>query len=138
VPDLPFTHDGLGPFLGSARINYLLGNIYRACSPPARANTKFQYAARQTSLEDGVWAWKASQTLPDFQPEAGKQKLEDLIQRARIASGSSSRTGWWLYNLAMLDQAAGRNERAQAEFRQALLSPDEMLSYHLTRLASGR
>jgi len=135
VPDLDFTHDGLEPFLQSARSSYLLGSVYQTCKLPEKANTRFLYAARRTNPQDGVWAWKASRMLPGFQPEAGKQKVENLIQHARSASESSSPTGWWLYNLALLDRAAGHNVQAQEEFRQALLSPNEMLSYHLTRLA---
>jgi tetratricopeptide (TPR) repeat protein len=135
VPDLAFTHDGLEPFLRSTRTNYLLGHVYRTCKLPEKANARFKQAAQQTGVEDGIWSWKASQTLFGSQPEEGKQKLEDLINRARRASEDNPRPGWWLYNLAMLDREAGHSEQAQAEFRQVLLSPDEMLSYHLTRVA---
>ena len=95
----------------------------------------FQQATRQKDLEDGVWAWKAEQALSQFQPEQGKQELDDLVQRTRSATESGSRRGWWLYNLAMLNRATGRSEQADAEFRQALLLNDEMLSYHLARIA---
>jgi tetratricopeptide (TPR) repeat protein len=135
VHDLAFTRDGLEPFLRPARTNYLLGDVYHTCNLAEKADARFQNAARQTDLADGVWAWKASQALPGFQPEMRKLRLEDLIQRAKNVSESNSRNGWWFYNLAMLDRAAGRSEQAQAEFHQALLSPDEALSYHLTRLA---
>jgi len=47
----------------------------------------------------------------------------------------SSRTGWWLYNAGMLDRAIGHREQADTEFRDALLFPDQLLTYHLTRLA---
>ena len=135
VPDLAFTHDGLAPFLRSGRMNYLLGSVYRRCKLSDKATARFKQAAHQTDLEDGVWAWKAERALPDFQPEAGKQKLEDLIKRTSSAAEGSPRSGWWLYNLAMLDRAAGRSEQADTEFRQALLLRDERLSYHLTRVA---
>jgi hypothetical protein len=35
----------------------------------------------------------------------------------------------------MLDRAIGNSQRAESEFRQAMLYPDQMLTYHLTRLA---
>jgi len=35
----------------------------------------------------------------------------------------------------MLERALGREEDAQREFRNALLLPDRLLSYHLTREA---
>jgi tetratricopeptide (TPR) repeat protein len=135
VPDLAFTHDGLQPFLRSARTNYLLGSVYRTCKQTEKANARFNQAASENDAANGIWEWKASQMLPGYQQELGKQKLEALLQRARSASEASSRAGWWQYNLAMLDRAAGNAEQAQAEFRQALLSSDEMLSYHLTRVA---
>jgi hypothetical protein len=73
--------------------------------------------------------------VPGYQPDSAKQKLENVLQRTRSTSEISSRTGWWLYNAAMLDRAVGHSEKADAEFRSALLAPDQMLTYHLTRLA---
>ena len=135
VPDMPFTHDGLEPLLRSARISYLLGTLYKSCKQPDKAQARFKHAAEQANLEDAVWSWKASQELPGFEQDSGTQKLESILQRTRSTSEISSRTGWWLYNAAMLDRAVGRSEQAEAEFRSALLFPDQMLTYHLTRLA---
>jgi tetratricopeptide (TPR) repeat protein len=135
VPDLPFTGDGLEPLLGSSRISYLLGTLYKSCKQPDKAQLIFKHAAEQSSLEDAVWAWNAAKELPGFEQDSGRQKLESILQRTRSTSEISSRTGWWLYNAAMLDRAVGRSEQAETEFRSALLYPDQMLTYHLTRLA---
>jgi tetratricopeptide (TPR) repeat protein len=135
VPDLPFTRDGLEPLLGSARISYLLGAVHKSCKQPDKAQANFKRAAEQSNLEDAVWSWKASQQLPGFEPDSGRQKLESILQRTRSTSEISSRTGWWLYNAAMLDRALGRADQAENEFRSALLFPDQMLTYHLARLA---
>ncbi len=135
VPDLPFTGDGLEPLLGSARISYLSGTVRKSCKQPDKAQANFKHAAEQSNLEDAVWGWKASQQLPGFESDSGRQKLESILQRTRSTSEISSRTGWWLYNAAMLDRALGRSEQAENEFRSALLFPDQMLTYHLTRLA---
>ena len=135
VPDLAFTHDGLESLLRPARISYLLGNVYRTCNLPEKAQASLKHASGQSNLEDGVWSWKASQELPGFQQDAGKQQLEQILQRARSTGEISSRTGWWLYNTALLDRALGRTAQSEAEFRDALLFPDQMLTYHLTRLA---
>jgi Tfp pilus assembly protein PilF len=137
VPDLPFTHDGLEPFLGGARTNYLLGTVYRVCNLREKANARLEHAAHQSSLEEALWAWKASIKLVDSQPGQSNQNLQDLVQRAKSASESGSHPGWWLYNLAVLERATGHNDQAQSEFRDALLSPDEYMSYHLTRLAQA-
>lgn len=135
VPDLAFTHDGLAPLLRSARFNYLLGSLYRTCNLPDKAQARLKDAAGQAALEDGIWAWKASQQLPGFQSDSAKQKLESILEGIRSTAETSSRTGWWLYNAAMLDRALGHAEKAASEFRQVLLYPDQMLTYHLTRLA---
>jgi tetratricopeptide (TPR) repeat protein len=135
VPDLQFTRDGLEPLLRSARFNYLVGNLYKTCSLPDRARNSFKRAAEQSNLEDAVWSWRASQQLPDIDPGAAKQKLENLLDRTKSAGDVNSSSGWWLYNIAMLDHAVGHTQQAQTEFREALLRPDQLLSYHLTRLA---
>lgn len=135
VPDLAFTQDGLEPLLKSARTNYLLGVLHKTCKQPEKAEASFRRAAERSELEDAVWAAKAAKELPGFEESAEKQKLESILQRTRSTSEISWRTGWWLYNAAMLERAVGKTELAASEFRQALLFPDQMLTYHLTRLA---
>jgi tetratricopeptide (TPR) repeat protein len=135
VPDLVFTHDGLEILLASARTNYLLGSMYKRCNLPEKAEASFRRAAGQSGLENAFWSWRASQEMPEGRKDTARGKLEETLQRARSAGEISSRTGWWLYNAAMLDRAAGRTLQAQREFQDALLFPDQMLTYHLTRLA---
>lgn len=134
IPDLAFTHDGLEPLLQSSRVNYLLGTLYKTCAEPNKAQASFERASKQTDVEDQVWARKASEQL-----QAGhgddRAGVESSLQRAHSASDISSRNGWWLYNIAMIDRELGKNDQAQAEFRESLLMPDQLLSYHLTRLA---
>ncbi len=137
VSDLAFTHDGLEPFLRSARFSYLLGKVYKACNLAERASVNFKHAADQSTLQDAVWSWKASRQMPGFDEGAGKQKLESVLDRAKIDSDANSRKGSWFYNIGLLDQAVGHSQRAETEFRQALLSADQLLTYHLTRLAQS-
>jgi hypothetical protein len=61
--------------------------------------------------------------------------LESVLDRTKSDGDMSLRSGWWFYNAAVLDRAVGRTEQAGTEFRQALLRPDQLLTYHLTRLA---
>lgn len=137
VPGLPFTEDGLQPFLRSARLSFLLGKLYSACNLPDRATDHFRQAAGKSNFEDAVWAWKASQELPNFDLGSAKTRLQSIAEQARNTSESSSPSGWWLYNIALLDRAAGNDRQAEQEFREALLSADTLMSYHLTRLAMG-
>jgi len=135
LPDLPFTGNGLQPLLRSARFGYLIGNVYQSCNLGDRARNSFMQAAAKSNPEDAVWSWKASQQLPGFDRGSALQKLESILDLTQSDSDISSRSGWRLYNAAMLERAVGHTERAEAEFRQALLCPDQLLTYHLTRLA---
>lgn len=135
VSDLPFTHDGLEPFLRSARFSYLIGSVYKACGEPEKARTSFEFSAQQSGLESAVWAWRASKELPGFDESAAKQKLNDILERS---NNDREKSAWWLYNRAMLDSSVGEDRQAQKEFREALLAPDQLMAYHLTRLAMSR
>ena len=132
VPDLPFTQDGLEPFLRSARFSYLIGNVYKVCGVHEKARASFERSAQQSGLGNAVWSWKASKELPDFDESAAKQKLNDILERS---NNDGERSAWWLYNRAMLDSSVGNDQQAQKEFREALLAPDHLMAYHLTRLA---
>jgi tetratricopeptide (TPR) repeat protein len=132
VPDLPFTHDGLEPFVRSARFSYLIGNVYKGCGVHEKSQASFERSAQQSGLGNAVWSWKASKELPDFDESAARQKLNDILERS---NNDGERSAWWLYNRAMLDSSVGNDQQAQKEFREALLAPDHLMAYHLTRLA---
>jgi tetratricopeptide (TPR) repeat protein len=137
LPDLDFTHDGLEPFLRSARMNYLLGAVFKSCNMPEKSQASFKKAAEQSNSVDAVWGWKASQQLPNFDPGAAKQKLQDILQQLKNSGENSMPRGWWFYNTALLDGALGNSQQAEKEFRDALLSPDVLMTHHLTRLATS-
>jgi tetratricopeptide (TPR) repeat protein len=134
VSDLAFTRDGLEPFLRSARFTYLLGSVYKSCNLPERARSSFKQAAEQSRPEDAVWSWRASQELPDFDERAAKQRLQNILERTNRDGDMSSRNGWLLYNAGMLDRAVGNTQRAEKEFREAFLRPDQLMTYHLMRM----
>ena len=135
VPDLPFTHDGLEPFVASARFNYLVGKVYKVCRLPQKAGSHFTQAAQLSKLPDAVWAWKASEELANGDQGTSKQKLQMFVERRHNNSETGSATGWDFYNTGMLDRAVGNTAQADRELGQALLQPDQLMSYHLTRLA---
>ena len=135
VPDLSFTQDGLEPFLRSARFNYLVGSVFKTCSLLAKAQEHFKRAAEKSNFNDEVWAWKAAQQLPDFDSASAKQKLQRILDRAKDSGESSSPSGSELYRTGMLESALGNTKQAEKEFRDAFLSPDVLMTYHLTRLA---
>ena len=134
IPDLPFTRQGLEPFLRSSRFSYLIGQVYKTCGQMDKAQQSFRRAADQPGLENAVWAWKASQELPGFDQNTAKQKLEGILENSRNNSGASPSSSW-LYSVGTLHRALNNQEQARNEFRQALLLPDRLMAYHLTRLA---
>lgn len=134
IPDLPFTRQGLEPFLRSARFSYLIGHVYKTCGQMDKAQQSFRRAADQQGLENTVWAWKASQQLPGFDQQTAKQKLEGILENSQN-NGGAGPSSPWLYNVGTLHRALNNQEQARNEFRQALLLPDRLMAYHLTRLA---
>jgi tetratricopeptide (TPR) repeat protein len=134
VPDLQFMRDGLEPFLRSARFGYLMGDVYKHCGQMDKAQENFRRAAEQSGLGNAVWAWKASQELPGFNESAAKQKLQSVLERSEHTSESGA-SSLGLYNSGMLYSALQNQEQARKQFRQAFLAPDQLMAYHLTRLA---
>jgi tetratricopeptide (TPR) repeat protein len=132
VSNLPFTHDALQMFMRSARFSYLIGNVYKSCGLREKGRASFERSAQQSGLEHAVWSWKASKELPGFDESAAKQKLSEIRERS---NNDGERSAWSLYNRAMLDSSVGNDQQAQKEFREALLAPDHLMAYHLTRLA---
>ena len=112
-----------------------MGSVYKSCKMPDKALTSFRRAADKASFGDAAWAWKASQQLPDFDQGSAKQKLQSILERARKSDSSESPGGWWFYNAGMLEAGSGNPQEASREFRNALLFPDRLMTYHLTRLA---
>lgn len=135
VPDLAFTHDGIEPFLESARFRYLTGSVYQNCKVPDKAQSNFRQAAEKSSFPDAAWAWKASRQPPDFDHNSANQKLQSVLDRVQKSDSSESHAGPWLYNAGMLDAESGNTLRATKEFREALLLAASLMTYHLTRLA---
>ncbi len=139
VPGLAFTHDGLEPFVESARTNYLLATVYAACGKPELSKPRLQAAAGASAADQVHWARMAAQQLPEFNEAQWRERVRSAYQETVSRSTTSAYPSWWMYNAGLLAQELGMTEEAQARFHKALLLPDRMLAYHFTRLAeSGR
>jgi tetratricopeptide (TPR) repeat protein len=137
VPGLAFTKDGLEPIFRMARTNYLLGNASSACGNSGDANTQYQQAAAASGTDQLHWAWLAAQKLPNFNSREWPGRLQSALADAVNRTETSSYSGWWMYSAAELERDLGNTQAAAAKFQKALLLPDRMLSYHLTRLAQS-
>jgi tetratricopeptide (TPR) repeat protein len=129
VPGLPFTQDGLEPILRLARTNYLAGEVYGSCSEGTKAKSRFETAAAQVNPDQIVWAYRSARKLAGFDQRQWQPQLESALTR------NFGQTSWGFYNRGMIDDALGHSGDAEADFHRALLMPDGLLAYHLTRLA---
>ena len=135
VSDLSFTNDGLQRFVDSARTQYLLGTVFSKCGESVSARKRFEAAAERSDLGEIAWAWLAAKELPNFDQSQWNSHLQSAMEHSQAMVESSSFAGWWVYNIGMVERELGREDDAQREFRRALLLPDRLLSYHLTREA---
>jgi tetratricopeptide (TPR) repeat protein len=135
VPGLAFTRDGLEPILQSARTSYLLGTVLARCGEVAKAKAKFEIASSANGPEQARWAWLAAWELPGFNEAQWQDRLRAALEQAESRANNSGYPSWWEYSAASLAKELGQAAEAAVRFRKALLLPDRMLSYHLTRLA---
>ena len=135
VPGLAFTRDGLEPILQSARTSYLLGTVLANCGEAAKAKAKFELAASATGPDQAKWAWLAARKLPGFNEAQWQDRLRVALEQAESRANTSGYPSWWEYSAASLAKELGQTADAAVRFRKALLLPDRMLAYHLTRLA---
>jgi Tfp pilus assembly protein PilF len=137
VPDLAFTHDGLAPILQSARTSYLLGTVFASCGKANEAKVKFELASAASAPDQIKWAWLAARKLPAYDQAQWQDRLQTSLDEAENRSSTSGYPSWWEYTAASLAMELGRPAEADIRFRKALLLPDRMLAYHLTRLAKS-
>lgn len=135
VPGLAFTRDGLEPILQSARTSYLLGTALASCGEAAQAKAKFELAASAIGPDQVKWAWLAARKLPGFNEAQWQARLRVALEQAESRTTTSGYPSWWEYSAASLAKELGQTPEAAIRFRKALLLPDRMLAYHLTRLA---
>ena len=79
----------------------------------------------------------AARKLPGFNPAQWQGRLQASLEQAENRSQTSAYSSWWEYTAASLAKELGQTANADIRFREALLLPDRMLAYHLTRLAQS-
>ncbi len=135
VPGLAFTQDGLKPLLNSARINYLLGELFSACGQKQEADGRYRLSAQATDPSDVVWAWASAKMLGSYDPVLWRERLSAALSQAEANALTSANQGWWVYLVGVLQLALGREVQGKASLRESLLLPDNRMSYHFSRLA---
>jgi tetratricopeptide (TPR) repeat protein len=135
VAALDFTHEGMDPFVQSARVQYFLGIAESQCGRHDEASAHFQKAADSTSPAEVVWALRAARMLPGYDDSIWHPRLEAALVRVEGEIKTRSLKGIWIYAAGMIERELGRHQAAMERFQQAVLLPDRMLSLHLSRLA---
>jgi tetratricopeptide (TPR) repeat protein len=126
VAGMPFTSDGLEPFVDAPRTQYLIGQVEDTCGHTAEATERWRRVAAAAGTGDLVWAWGAARKLDGYDNAEWAKRLEAGL--ARAATGNP-------YTIATLEAVLGKQSAAWPKFQQAILLPDRMMSHHLTRLA---
>ena len=135
VPALDFTHEGMEPFVQSARVQYFTGVAESQCGQGEAAAVRLQRVVSSVNSPEVVWAHRAARLLPAYEDSQWRPRLEAALARVEEEIDARSFKGIWVYAAGMLEQDLGRPQAAQERFRQAMLLPDRMLSLHLSRLA---
>ena len=129
VDGLPFTKDGLQPFVHAPRTEYLLGQVEARCGRASQAAEHWRRVAAATGIADLIWAWGAAKKLDGYNHAEWTNRLEAGLAQALVQAVSGPP-----YNAGVLEAALGKHA-AWAHFQQTLLLPDRMMSHHLSRLA---
>jgi len=135
VNGLGFTQDGLVPFLNSARIDFLLGEVLSACDQKKDAYESYRRAAQANGPSDVVWAWASARKLDGYDAAKWHALLYAALSQAQASARTNSSPGWWLYTVGILQIALGEMPKGNTSLQEALLAPETRMSYHLSRLA---
>ncbi len=136
---LAFTKDGLQPFVDGARTQYLVGDVLSTCGDDDGARHHWEKAA---AVEDAypqphvAYAYRAARRLGGDSAAAVQPRVEAALQSwsNRLVVGTNF-PGANACGQGLMLRALGREEEAEAKFREALLLPDKLLSHYLSREA---
>ena len=123
---MPFTKDGLPPFVDAPRTQYLIGQVETRCGRGSEAIARWRRITSATGAATVIWAWGAAKKLDGYNRAEWGPRLEAAAAQARTRSP---------YTAGLLAAVTGKHQEAWADFEQALLLPDRLMSHHLTRMA---
>jgi tetratricopeptide (TPR) repeat protein len=128
-------HSGLVVNETVARPYMRMAAIAKTCGNLKQSDDFLQSAAASKVGADAGWANQAQRLLGAYDPPTGKQKLQASLAAAQRVKETSAFTGWWWYNIGIIQAALDRKDQARDAFRNAILLPDSMMSHHLSRAA---
>jgi tetratricopeptide (TPR) repeat protein len=135
VPGLPFTRDGLTPMLHSGRTQYFLGVLASACGQTEEARKHFERASKEIREDQITWAYAAARRLGESSAGEWTQQLAAALTQAERNSKTVGDNSVSMYTAGCIEATLGHQQQADEAFQEALLLPDQMMAYHLSRLA---
>lgn len=140
VAGLPFTENGLAPFVESARAQLLASEVFAACGNPVAARARLDRAAAAQDVYPYphlAFGWQArrKQGAAGMDP-ATRSRFETALAawERRLVIGTNF-PGPNAYGRGLILRALGRDAEAKERFREALLLPDQLMSHYLSREA---
>jgi tetratricopeptide (TPR) repeat protein len=139
VAELPFTENGMSPFIESGRALYLAGEVLASCGDSASARARWEHAS---SSQDAypypnlAFGWQAARKLGATMDQNARARFETALRgwERRLVIGTNF-PGPNAYGRGLLLRILGREAEARERFREALLLPDRLMSHYLSRAA---
>jgi tetratricopeptide (TPR) repeat protein len=140
VAGLPFTENGLAPFVESARAQLLASDVATACGDLAAARAGLERAAAAQDVYPYphlAFGWQARRKLGATAMDAAtRRRFEEALAtwERRLVIGTNF-PGPNACGRGLILRALGREREAKERFREALLLPDQLMSHYLSREA---
>jgi tetratricopeptide (TPR) repeat protein len=128
-------HPGLVVNESVSRPYWKMAAIAKTCNASKESEDFLQKTAASKMNADAGWVNRVKRSFGTYDALEGKQTLQASLTTAQRVKDSSSFTGWWWYNIGIMQDALGHKEQAREAFKNALLLPDSMMSHHLSRAA---
>jgi tetratricopeptide (TPR) repeat protein len=138
VPGLDFTRDGMAAFVGGARVQHTIGEIYAACGRKTQAREHWERSveAQDWPYQKAVPAYLAAQRLGGADETVARRELETSLERSQdFLERGTAFPGIATYAQGLHLRALGREAEAQERLRSVFLLPDKRLSHFLSRQA---
>jgi tetratricopeptide (TPR) repeat protein len=129
------SHPGLVVSGAVSQAYVRMAAIAKSCKDSQESTVLLQRAVASNGAANSAWVTKAEDLLGTTNAAQQQLRLQASLSDAERFTDTSSLTGWWWYNLGIIQVALGHKDKAREAFNKSLLLPDSMMSHHLSRAA---
>jgi tetratricopeptide (TPR) repeat protein len=130
APGLPFTRDGLAPFLAEAGNQPALGSVEARCGRAPAAVQRVETLLRRGDPASLAFAYLLARGLPGFDAGAWTARLNAAAQRAH---GNAAAGAWPAMVWGLLQMELNR-PAAEETLKSVILLDDNNLAHHHSRM----